>query len=265
MMLNDLTMFGEDGYVFNTPAYCTELLNAGLIFNSNVACGVLLNGYADIILPYVTGDETGAFDGLTTIAAVCGDSAALALLIASADAMDMVLSNDEAFETMIANAAACTAMRASATVIAAIEAKFVLYTVPALATLSGYNGVANGSENLADVYKAFDQITGNQWASTGTNLGWLQYCFDEPCWCLKYSQKNTSGTTVLPTSIKIQSSPDGSTWTDASSSILCGGVGAVTNAYIMGPVGKVRYWRWTVLANSGFYTALDSLQFYCVK
>lgn len=109
--INDLATFGEDGYVANDVEKLTELsAKSRNAINHKVARNYLLEGIIQSGLDVgsyfglVTGDTTGAFDGLATIEDVANSATAMALVVNFAAAMTAVI-NSETAMTAIANSA----------------------------------------------------------------------------------------------------------------------------------------------------------------
>ncbi|NCC88653.1 MAG: hypothetical protein EOM05_12480 [Clostridia bacterium] len=101
--INDLATFGIDGYVYNQPDKMTELAEKSLNAIFNIVCfDLLINGYADKVFTKLTGDETGAFDGLTTMELIAENSTAMTIVANSETAMTVV-ANSETAMTAIAN------------------------------------------------------------------------------------------------------------------------------------------------------------------
>lgn len=107
--INDLATFGTDSYIYNQPEKMSELASKSLNASFNVVCfDLLINGYADKVFTKLTGDETNAFSGLTTMELVVEDETAMTVIANSEKAMMVVASNIKAMTVVVNSTSAIT-------------------------------------------------------------------------------------------------------------------------------------------------------------
>lgn len=182
LWIQDLATFGSNGYVYHSPTKMAELAEKSYNAVSHSVClGYLVVDYAGSAFELLTGDETGAFDGLTTITEVIADSDAMAVITASSVAMTAIVANDSIMDYLATSAVAKAAFVASSVAMTALaaNAKAINYVVKSnafktaiVANATAFNAVAASMVATLDAAtEYFTKTASNGDSSTTPTIG----------------------------------------------------------------------------------------------
>lgn len=128
LWLNDLALYGENGFVYKNPEYIVELtLNSQNAVNNEIAVELLLDAtiksgsHVGSFLKKVSNSNDDVFDGLSTIESVVGSSAAITILASSSKAMKLIANSSLTMKILALNS---TAMATLSNNLIAVEQLF---------------------------------------------------------------------------------------------------------------------------------------------
>ena len=109
--INDLAVFGKEGYVYKDPNKMAELAaKSSSACSNSMAFGFLIDGYAGLTFKTLTKDSTGAFAGKTTMSQIVSDAAAINLVANNNIAMGLIANNKGALTAVLNSATARSAI-----------------------------------------------------------------------------------------------------------------------------------------------------------
>ena len=217
----------------------------------------------------------------TTLAEVLADTTTLSALIASHDAVDYLVTakafideivadatamsyiglNNYCANTLLADSDWCTGICNSAYKESVMNAK-----IPTMTSDTTPSGTASAS-SVYSTNSAWYSMDGNNtsfWHSNQASSHWLRYQFaDAICGkCFEFASRNTSGR--IATSLKLQGSNDGNTWTDIKTVIPSQTVGDTSVQHFDCPDNAISYayYNLAITMASSQYTDVITLQIY---
>jgi hypothetical protein len=186
----------------------------------------------------------------------------------SSTAMNAVINSQTALNAVINSQTALDAIRNNTTAWDIfINSPINVKEVPTMTSNTAPEGVASASSiysSFYDAFYAFDKNTDTYWLAGGNVPQWIQYQFVNPVFVhtITLTGYGGSGNAHNPTSITIQASNDGSTFTDIQT-FNQEFTDTPTTLYIA-KQGYYRYWRVrvnSIVGGSSYYPVIRELNF----
>jgi hypothetical protein len=201
--------------------------------------------------------------------AVVNSSTAMNAIINSSTALNAVVNSSTAMNAIINSQTALNAVKDNSTAwnIFINGTGLTAKQVPTMTSNTTPEGVASASSiysSYYDAFKAFDKNTNTYWFAGGGQPQWIQYQFINPVFVhtVTLTGWGSAGNYYNPTSITIQVSNDGNTFTDVAT-FNQEFTSTSTTLYIA-KQGYYKYWRVRVnstVGGSGYSPAIRELNF----